>query len=289
MEITERVRAEKKSGFAKAYAKVNLSLAVGERAKNGYHTVDTVMLSVPIADEITLTPRTDNTVTVSYGAGEVFKRDTAVKAAQFMMEKYNLPGADIVIKKNIPVAAGLGGSSADAAGVIRCYEEIYNIRVPAADLLEVGSDVAFMKEGGAARVGGFGEKIEPISAPALYIALLLDRRIAIDTSSAYALYDILGGEAVDVAAFIKNYNNPANSLETAAAALEPGILTLKETLKAAGFTNIVMTGSGGGVLAYTKERESFVRAAANLKKKIEGEKGLRLFTFQSNPIDTEKP
>jgi|AGTN01.2.fsa_nt_gi 4-diphosphocytidyl-2C-methyl-D-erythritol 2-phosphate synthase len=242
----------------KAAGKVNLSLDIKGKDSCGFHIIDAVAITAGIYDEIRMTKRADGEATVRYSGGERFPSDNALSAALYYIKKFATPGADIFINKKIPVGAGLGGSSADAAGVIRGLEKLYGHKLTAEELQKLGSDVPFLYEGGAARVGGYGEKVEKINLPRLYVSVLYDPRLRIDTRSAYALYDIVGGEHIEIDKFLEGgLERPANSLERAAARLEEGIRELKSAIKEAGFDNVVMTGSGGAVIGYETDANAF--------------------------------
>lgn len=270
----------------KAYAKINLALDITGRADNGYHTIDTVMTSVNLHDKITLEKRDDGKLSICYSSGEAFLNDNAAKAAKLLKEACPaIGGADITIEKNIPLASGLGGSSADAAGVIKGLCGLYGVTVPQGILIKAGCDVPFMITGGAARVTGIGEKSESVILPKLYIALIIDNRIKIDTALAYGMYDILGGDRCDIDEFLANgLQCPVNSLERAAISLEAGIKDLKDCLCQSDFQNVVMTGSGGGVTAYTSDKQSFYAAAEKLKAVCKTKKGIKLFFLTTEII-----
>ena len=153
----------------RAYAKLNLTLDMCGKREDGYHLIDSVMMSADPCDLITL-ERADG-ITVSCSDGELSGQDNiAFKAAKSFFE-YTLikGGAQIYIEKHIPQAAGLGGGSSDAAAVIRGLDTMYSTELSASQLceiaLKVGADVPFCVFGGTARVGGIGEIIEPINTP----------------------------------------------------------------------------------------------------------------------------
>ncbi|MBR2988769.1 MAG: hypothetical protein IKC64_03495 [Clostridia bacterium] len=145
----------------KVYAKINLSLdIVGERADR--HLLDSVMASVSVFDEIVAYKTSDNGVSVTVN-GVDFTRSNAYKSALAMKERYNLGGMAIEITPNIPSGGGLGGSSADGAGVIRAIEKLFNLDASPKDLVElalsIGSDVPYMLNGGLCRLRGVGEDL----------------------------------------------------------------------------------------------------------------------------------
>ena len=110
----------------KAYAKINLTLSV-TGVKDGYHMLDSIVTSVDLYDAVKVKKRRDGLVSVTMrGCGSEnipFGSNNAVKAAQAFIEKYSTRGADITVNKNIPVGAGLGGSSADRSEERRVGKE----------------------------------------------------------------------------------------------------------------------------------------------------------------------
>lgn len=144
-----------------AYAKINLTLGITGKRDDGYHTVDTVMQSVSLADRITVEKQADISVNC-IGADVCEKDNTAYKAARLFFDKTGISGgAKIDIVKNIPAAAGLGGGSADAAAVLLSLNKLYNGGLNPQELcniaVSIGADVPFFIEGGTKRARGIGE------------------------------------------------------------------------------------------------------------------------------------
>ena len=160
----------------KSYAKVNLSLNV-TGAAGGYHLIDSVLASIDIYDTVCVKPRGDRLVNVyMHGLGSeniLPERNNAFKAGEAFVGRFSTAGADVTVYKNIPMGAGLGGSSADAAGVLNAMAALYKVTDRAAlkglaDAL--GSDTGYMLGGGFARVAGRGERVFPKSGKAWDIA-----------------------------------------------------------------------------------------------------------------------
>lgn len=157
-----------KRNNARAYAKVNLFLEVGEKRADGYHDIVSVMQRLSLCDDVSVA-LTDGGINVFCDADGLLGRDNiAYKAAERFFEaaKTNC-GADISVKKRIPQAAGLGGGSSDAAAVINLLNELCGNPLTYEKLLEigfsVGADVPFFISGcPTATVGGAGEKIAPL-------------------------------------------------------------------------------------------------------------------------------
>lgn len=149
----------------KVYAKLNLSLNV-LGAANGFHQIDSVVTSVDVFDELEVTSRPDNNVTVRGMANIATRDNAAYKAACAFCNEFGVNGTDIVINKGIPVGAGMGGSSADIAGVIYCMCKLYDVDFASDKVAKLcaalGSDVNYMLLGGLARISGKGDYVESV-------------------------------------------------------------------------------------------------------------------------------
>lgn len=144
-----------------AYAKANLSLDITARTESGMHELDSVMVSVDRCDYLTVTERDDPNISVKFDGADIDPvNNTAYRAAKAVQDIIGGNGWDITVKKGIPVGAGLGGSSADGAAVLRALDVLNRLPQRGVDMravaLSVGSDVPFMLTGGLARVRGTG-------------------------------------------------------------------------------------------------------------------------------------
>ena len=245
------------------YAKVNLALGV-KGAVEGFHDLDTVMVSVDIADEIAMVKRSDNQITVSYTNGELFENDNALKVAKALSQRYGTGGVGITISKGVPIGVGLGGSAVDGAGIIRGYERLYDLKVDDEDfMVKLGGDIPFLKKGGSAIVKGRGEIVIPVELPPIHI-LLVYGAPSISTAKVFALYDNIGGDGGKSSDFITDLM-PFNALEKSAVQLEPTIINSRKLLEEAGFTRVVMTGSGSGYIGYELDEKEFIVKAERAK------------------------
>lgn len=175
----------------KAYAKINLTLDIVGKRNDGYHLIDSVFQSVGIFDTVTVNKSDKISVLCGDIGGENNIAFTAAK--EFFCLTGISGGADIKIEKGIPLLSGLGGGSADAAAVIIALNIIYGTSLSKEKLLNIalkcGADVPFFLFGGTARVGGIGEKVEPISDIDGYYAVLLKSGEKESTRDMYAHID----------------------------------------------------------------------------------------------------
>ena len=153
----------------KAYAKINLYLEVVGKRENGYHDLVTVMQSVSLADILTFTRREGEGVVLD--AGDALPADDSnlvIKAAKAYFAASGAPfGVDIRLEKHIPMAAGMGGGSADAAATLRALNTLDQNRFSDDALVEIaaeiGADVPFCLLGGTRLCRGIGEVMTPVS------------------------------------------------------------------------------------------------------------------------------
>ncbi len=143
--------------------KINLTLDI-LGVTDGYHDIESLVASINVYDTVTVKQRTDGKITLVNKGLDVdcpIIENNAYKAAKSFVETFETYGVDIIIDKKIPVGGGLGGSSADIAGVLNAMNELYEINGDMTPLaVELGSDSAFMLDGGYAVLKGRGDEVE---------------------------------------------------------------------------------------------------------------------------------
>ena len=257
----------------KSFAKVNLTLDI-TGVNGGYHMLDSVVASIDVADVITARSRRDGQINVTmHGEGSENidpERNNAVKAARAFMQRFDTFGADITVWKNIPVGAGLGGSSADVAGVLRAMAKLYNIddfEAVKAIADSLGSDCGYMLTGGFARLSGRGEIVKPIDSDLTLYMVLLVPEGGVSTAQCYALSDgqvkgINASEECEIALKNNDLEGVASSLNNhlykAARLLNDGVEEAFKQLKEFDPLGVNMTGSGSGVYAIA-QNDQFTR------------------------------
>lgn len=266
----------------KSYAKINLTLNVGEK-KDGFHPIDSLVTAIDIYDEIAVSRRKNDEIRlIMRGIGETLikqKENTAYKAALIFKEKYNTGGFNIEINKKIPLASGLGGSSADVAGVLRALKALYDIDEsvkPIAD--EVGSDCGYMLTGGAARIRGRGEIVEPLSFDPDFCAVIVLSEEGVSTKECYETFDSVGA-TTDAAATAKAvaaaesgdltslFKTVGNDLAKPAATLNTDVSKNLAALKDLSPSACTVTGSGSATFALYETPELCRWACDKLKKR----------------------
>jgi 4-diphosphocytidyl-2-C-methyl-D-erythritol kinase len=184
------------------FAKINLTLHVGAARPDGFHDVRTVMQAVSITDRLVMTRRRGPFALRSSAAGLAVDRTNLIyRAAAALWRASGRDGAprdlDVTIEKHIPMAAGLGGGSADAAatlvGANRLWRAGLDARHLAAIAAELGSDVPFFLCGGAAFGAGRGEELYPLADVRRLDVLLVKPEFGVATADAYRWFDVDGG------------------------------------------------------------------------------------------------
>lgn len=181
-----------------AYAKLNLTLDITGEA-DGYHLLDSLVVTVGLCDRMILRRRKDGLVRVfMHGMGcETLppEKNNAFRAGEAFIQRFQTTGADVTVYKNIPVGAGMGGSSADAAGVLNGLARLYGIEDGAAlkELADgLGSDTGYLLSGGLARMRGRGELLECLPVqPELHFLVLAPKR-GVNTAQCFRAYDEAG-------------------------------------------------------------------------------------------------
>ena len=179
----------------KAYAKINLGLKIVGKNENNYHLLDMVMLPISLCDNIEITARNDDITKVSVTNGVYLPLDNSMtKAVKLMQEKYGFTtGFDIKIEKNIPIQAGMGGGTSDAAEVIKAINKLMNINAPLKELedvaIKVGSDVVYSLYSTLSRIQGTGEIYNKIDKEFKYPILIVKPKKGIKTKECFELYN----------------------------------------------------------------------------------------------------
>lgn len=174
-----------------AYAKINLHLRITGRRSDGYHELETIFQEITLADKLTFTPHRDKII-LSVGEAELPIDETnLVMRAAIRMRKLSKEtrGAVISLEKHIPIAAGLGGGSSDAAATLRGLCRLWGLAISEKTLFEtardLGADVPFFLTGGTALGKGIGDLIQSIDPPPAYPVLLIKPSFAVSTAWVY--------------------------------------------------------------------------------------------------------
>ena len=264
-------------GTMLAPAKLNLCLFVGPKREDGLHEIRSLFEPLELADELKLA-EADSDEVITEG---VEGRDLTAKAlAALRTNGWQGPPLRIEVTKRVPVAAGLGGGSADAAAVLRLARgEVEGLRSIAA---EIGADVPSQLQPRACLVAGAGEVIEPVPPPAEHGVVLIPQADGLATAAVYTEADRLGTprgdseleairrqlrDAVDQGGSPLDYREHlVNDLQPAAISLRPEIENALTALEGAGAAHAMVTGSGPTAFGLYPTVDAAVAAAAALRE-----------------------
>ncbi len=237
-----------------APAKVNLALHVTGRRDDGYHLLDSVVVFAGVGDWVRATPGAALSLTIEgpESAGLDAGPDNLVlRAARALGGGH---GASIFLEKNLPVASGIGGGSADAAAALRALARLWGRPMPdAAAVLALGADVPVCLAGQPARMAGVGERLRPLpDLPAGLALLLVNPRVAVSTPAVFAALATpdnapLGDtpERLDDADTLADWlNGQRNDLEGPARGIAPAIGEMLDEIGTTGSLVTRMSGSG---------------------------------------------
>ena len=274
----------------KAYAKINLVLNIGDLRPDGYHDIQTIMQSLELHDDVTVeqTGGTGITVTASVDPIPTDESNLAVKAVKAFAAKTGVPadGLSIHIEKRIPVAAGLGGGSSDAAATLRALNVLYETNLSVDELaeigIEVGSDVPFCVHGGCAYVEGKGDMVVPTTPMPQCIIVIGKPDLAISTEKMYQRFDqaelpqradhtpeiMLGLRWENLKAVAESVGN---AFEQVLMKNERNTVDMmKEVMNQFGTLGTAMTGSGPAVFGIF-DNELYARVASEtLRQRLKG-------------------
>ena len=194
MSHAQRARTSGNVCFVRAYAKINLTLDVIGKRSDRYHELATVMQTVDLYDTICLSATEDNQVQMVCTIPELSNNDNlAARAVHLVRQRFDSrQGVLIELHKCIPMAAGLGGGSSDAAAVLLALQRWWELQLSPTDLLEMasslGSDVPFFLTGGLALCEGRGERVSVLSSSwprTMRWLLLLKPAISVSTAAVF--------------------------------------------------------------------------------------------------------
>jgi 4-diphosphocytidyl-2-C-methyl-D-erythritol kinase len=268
-----------------APAKINLGLEILRRRADGFHDINTVFAAVDLRDDLHLRSRSDGRITCAVVGNERLEadgRNLCVRAAMALRDAVGDQqlGLDIELKKNIPIGAGLGGGSSDAASVLCGAAALWNLSVDDGTMqslaLVLGSDVPFFLHGGLAVATSRGERLTPLDLHLPFSLLLVNPGIHVSTPWAYQAVNRIGERAAsDLSGILlTGIADPAvmrsqlvNDFEPAVFAAHPRLREIQEALYEAGALYAAMSGSGSTMLGLFASDD----AAGNADRHFAGE------------------
>lgn len=262
-----------------APAKINLFLHVGEKRADGYHALESLIAFAEVSDLVTIAPASELTVSASGPFARALPKDQdnlVLKAARALQQQMRTEqGAAITLTKNLPVAAGIGGGSADAAAVLRGLTLLWDLRIPANELAglaaEMGSDVPVCLLSRTCWVEGRGEMLTELPPLPRISTVLVNPGVALPTGQVFAALNARSGTGAmqrpksldnlwDVIGYL---GDAGNDLEAPACRLAPVIQDVLSAFdREPGCALAQMSGSGSTCFAFFHEHE-YARGAAD--------------------------
>ena len=264
----------------KAYAKVNLTLEALYKRDDGFHEIASVVQTIDLSDELSFTPSGRLTLRCNWPSLET-PDNLAFRAAALLKEHTGYAGgAEIRLDKSIPMAAGLGGGSSDAAATLKALNQLWELSLSHDDLLPLaaalGSDVPFFLTGGTAMMEGRGEVVRPLPPmPTTHLVLLappddVPAKTATLYRSLKPSHYTDGTSSARLAACIERGEQPDASLlfnvfEAVAAQVFPSLEAHRRALREAGAGSAHLSGSGPTLYALCASAEKAALIAERLR------------------------
>ncbi|MCL8014084.1 4-(cytidine 5'-diphospho)-2-C-methyl-D-erythritol kinase [Streptomyces sp. AS02] len=269
-------------------AKVNVQLAVGAARSDGFHDLANVFLAVGLYDEVTVTPSPDGLRVTCDGpdAGQVplDRTNLAARAAEALAARYGrTPDVHLHIAKDIPVAGGMAGGSADGAGALLACDALWGTHAPREELLdicaELGSDVPFSLVGGAALGTGRGEKLRTLDVGGTFHWVFAMAGRGLSTPAVFREFDRLG-EGTDIPEPVASEplldalakGDPdalaaavSNDLQPAALSLFPELADTLAAGRTAGALTALVSGSGPTTAFLARDSGAAEKVAETLR------------------------
>ena len=269
-----------------APAKINLFLDVIRKREDGYHDLGTLFQTIDAGDTVSAEPRQDGRITLCYNEPQNYplESDLVYKAAKLLQQESGTTlGADIYLNKVMPLGAGLGGGSADAAATLRLLNQLWKLKLKFDRLEEIGArlgaDVPFLVRGGTALAEGIGEKltfVKPLQLNDEQYLLVATPLDSVPTKDAYAGVPKSGpdrwetykskcmrtGKAASIDFALAN---TFNAFEESVFPKHPLVEDMKNEFKRLGATSVLMSGSGASVFGVFATRKQAKEAAEELK------------------------
>ncbi len=272
-----------------APAKINLFLEVLNKRSDGYHNINSVFQTVSLFDrlEFTVTREIGVSVEITGVSNLTSGKDNLISLAyQLMKKEFGLGGGlKVRLEKRIPVAAGLGGGSSDAAATIEACNILFKLELQNHQMrnlgVHVGSDVPFFFTGGQARVSGRGDKLDEVNLPTDYAVVLVNPSFGLSTAAGYAALKrdlTIPKNPFNLAAcptaeeLIRSLHSCGNDFEEIHLKSHPELGDIRDGLLRRGASLARMTGSGPTMFGL------FYTAPDNIKEEFVGRGNWQIFT-----------
>ncbi|HHX15227.1 MAG TPA: 4-(cytidine 5'-diphospho)-2-C-methyl-D-erythritol kinase [Fibrobacter sp.] len=263
-----------------APAKINLFLDVVSKREDGYHDLGTAFQTIDAGDTLEASLRKDSVITLRYNKAQDYpvETDLVYRAAHLLQSEFNVKsGADLYLNKIMPIGAGLGAGSADAAAALRLLNKIWGLSLTSAQLeslgTRLGADVPFLIQGGLALAEGIGDHLTPMPSidwPTDMVLLVATPLCFVPTKAAYAGVKPSGEGRWHK--WKSNFNSSGipelfNKFEESVLPQFPEISKMKSDLIELGALSSLMSGSGASVFAFFESAKEAGLAAKKIENK----------------------
>ena len=271
----------------RSFAKINISLNITKKRGDGFHELDSVMLPISMHDSLVVSKlnATDNFVTVDDFSIGTFSYNLATFAIEKLQSIYHFNDKfRVLIHKVIPIQAGLGGGSSNAACTLKAVNSMLKLGATDKELIDIakslGCDIPFFIKCKPSRVQGVGEVLTPITVKNNYYVLIVKPEPGCSTREVYGLSDQMDLKTCDINNVIKALeegddellaNSISNALQEPAIKLVPSIQTIIDELKEKGLKIVQVTGSGSAVFALSTDKNILKKVLKELENKYEVE------------------
>lgn len=276
----------------KAYAKINLGLDILFKREDSYHELKMLMQTIDLYDELEFSLINEDKIELSIEYFDELNKDLLIKdkglnkennivfkAASLIKKEYKVPfGVSIILRKNIPIAAGLAGGSTDCATTLIALNELFKLKLSKEDLfnisLKLGLDVAYFINAGTIFASGKGENLKRLKNLREIDLILIKPKCSIATKEAYEKFDFENKIEVDIDAIVsaieeddinKMAQNIKNVMEAYAIKKYPFIKILKDELIKRGAISACMSGSGPSIFGIFTNKEKLFSCYKYLK------------------------
>jgi 4-diphosphocytidyl-2-C-methyl-D-erythritol kinase len=274
-------------------AKVNLRLEILKKREDGYHELRTVLQKINLHDLLHFSLKKERgiSITTDHPNLPVGKSNLVYQAVQSILKKSDYQGGVLIeIEKRIPLGAGLGGGSSNAATALKAMNQLLKIDLPEKELmrmgLEIGADVPFFFLEGAAIASGIGERLKKIELPGLWYVLIYPN-FEVSTRWAYQNFILTKRQFhFNLHRLLRTPKEISrllwNDLEEVVSKEYPQIGVMKKMLYSAGALGVLMTGSGPTVFGVFSEEGGASEAYKKVRKMVRG-KGWIVLNAHSIP------
>ena len=271
----------------RSFAKINISLNITKKRDDGFHELDSVMLPISLHDSLVISKlnSNDNFVTVDDFSIGTFSYNLATFSIEKLQSVYHFNDKfRILIHKVIPIQAGLGGGSSNAAFTMKAVNSMLKLGATDEELIKLatplGCDIPFFIKCKPARVQGVGEILTPINIKNNYYVLLVKPELGCSTKEIYNIADTMDLKVCDIDAVIKALEdgddellakNISNALQEPAISAVPAIEGIIDELHSFGLNMVQVTGSGSAVFALSTDKILLKKVLKKLEDKYEVE------------------